>query len=366
MKSIQLIALMLIALFLNSCNTNDDDIVYTDLPLGAYEDGVLVLNEGNFGTDNSTLSFISNDFSIHQLDAYGAVNGGSLGNTGQSVNFYDEMGFAVINGSNKIVVFNRYTLQNITTIETSLSNPRYIDFDANGKAYVTNWGDASIATDDYVAVFDLTSFALETTISVSEGPEKLLIKDNNLYVLHQGGYNFGNSVSVINTQTNALDSIITVGDVPNGIVVENNELYVLCGGVPSWATSMGFTETGGKLVKVNTNDASVTDVITFATTEHPGNLALENSVAYYTLNSVVYKNDIGTSIALSTTLIDLATYQGSSYDYAYGFAVNNNKIYVGDAKDFSGNGKVYIYSIDGILENEFEVKTSPNGFYFND
>ena len=49
----------------------------------------------------------------------------------------------------------------------------------------------------------------------------------------------------------------------------------------------------------------------------------------------------------------------------YFFAVKNNKIYVGDAGDYNSNGKVYIYSTSGTLENQYTVGVIPAGFYFN-
>jgi hypothetical protein len=49
----------------------------------------------------------------------------------------------------------------------------------------------------------------------------------------------------------------------------------------------------------------------------------------------------------------------------YGFAVNNNLIYIADAGDFSSNGFVEIYDTDGNFVFETSVGVAPNGFYFN-
>ena len=40
-------------LLLASCS--NDDAVEKDVPLGTYDNGVLVLNEGNFGTPNASV-----------------------------------------------------------------------------------------------------------------------------------------------------------------------------------------------------------------------------------------------------------------------------------------------------------------------
>lgn len=356
MKYIQVATIAIASSFLFSCS--NDDAETTNNPLGAYDNGILILNEGNFGVDNGTISFLSNDFTTFQADAYKTVNNEAVGNTAQSIGFYGNLAFIVVNGSNKIEVINRYTLQKVATITNGLSNPRYIAF-SNGKGFVTNWGDATLPTDDYVAVIDLSNYNVTATISVAEGPEKIQEQNGNLFVLHKGGYNYGNTISVIATSTNLVTNAITVGDIPSGIEEANGYLYVLCSGKPSWTGD----ETLAKLVKINPTDFSVTELTSFAPTQHPTNLAVEDNVVYYTLNNKVYK--MNSTTATSDVLIDLAANQGFSYDYAYGFAVQNNTIFVADAKDFSANGKVYIYSLTGVLENEFEVKTSPNGFYFN-
>ena len=49
----------------------------------------------------------------------------------------------------------------------------------------------------------------------------------------------------------------------------------------------------------------------------------------------------------------------------YGFAVNNDVIYIGDGADFSSNGSFYEYSTTGDLLSNNTAGVAPNGFYFN-
>ena len=49
----------------------------------------------------------------------------------------------------------------------------------------------------------------------------------------------------------------------------------------------------------------------------------------------------------------------------YSFEVENEKIYVGDAGDYSSDGKIYVYSSTGNLEISKTVGVVPAGFYFN-
>jgi hypothetical protein len=340
-------------LFLTAC-TNDDGI---SGPLGAYDDGLLILNQGNFGGGNSSISYWSNDFSTFELNAFGSVNPSvPLGDTAQDVGFYGDKAYVVVNLSNTIQVVNRYTLEHLTTISTGLSNPRYIAF-SNGNAYVTNWGDAENDEDDYIAVLNLNSNTVTTTIPVAEGPERILEYNNKLYVAHLGGYGFGNTISVIQTGSNTSTSI-EVGDVPNSMVLVNNDLYVLCGGKPSWAES----ETSGSLVQINLSTNTVTSALPFLLGNHPSNLILHDNKFYFTVNSDIFSKIIDANTIPSTPIFSTTT-QGI-YG-VYSFAIANNKIFVGDVADYNSNGKVYVYSLSGTLENQQIVGVIPGGFYFN-
>lgn len=347
-----------LAVFFASCSNDDDQRDVDDLPLGAYDNGVLILNQGNFGQDNSSISYLSNDFSTFQESAFSSVNPTKvLGNTAQDIGFYNDFAFVVLNASNKIEIVNRYTLESIATIQSGLDNPRYIAF-ANGKGYVTNWGDGGVTSDDYVAVLNLSNYTISGTIPVDEGPERIVENNGNLYVAHQGGYGYGNTISVINATSNSVSTTIPVGDVPNSLQVKNGVLYVMCGGKAAWTQD----ETLGKLFKINLSTNTVSSSIDFATGKHPSNLCIFNDAIYYTQDSDVFSMGLNTSTLPSNPLF--STFGQGVYG-VYSFAVENNKIYVGDARDYNSNGKVYIYSLLGNLENQYTVGVIPTGFYFN-
>lgn len=350
------ILVILSGFFLTSC-TNDDD---ASTPLGAYDNGVLILNQGNFGSGNSSISFWSNDLSSFEFNAFGSVNPSiPLGDTAQDMGFYEDKAYVVVNLSNTIQILNRYTLEHLSTISTGLSNPRYIAF-ANGNAYVTNWGDGNNPNDDYIAVINLSSNFVTSSIPVTEGPERILEHNNKLYVAHTGGFGFGNSISVIQANNNAVSSI-EVGDVPNSMVLVNNDLYVLCGGIPSWV-ELPLTETSGSLAKINLSTNTVTAALPFLLGNHPSNLVFYDTKFYYTVNSDVFSKTIEANTIPSTPIF--STSPQGVYG-VYSFAIANNKIYVGDAADYNSNGKVYIYSISGTLEDQRTVGVIPGGFYFN-
>ena len=347
---------LLSSIFFVSCSDNNDT---NEAPLGSYDNGVLILNQGGFGHGDATVSYLSNDFATLQNNIFSIVNPTlTLGDTAQHIGFYQNLAFIVLNYSNKIEVVNRYTMAHVATISTGLDNPRYIAF-SNGKGFVTNWGDGGSATDDYVAVLNLSTYAVSSTIAVTEGPERIIEENNKLYVAHAGGYNYGNSITVINASNNTVTTTIAVGDVPNSIEINNGSLYVICGGKPSYAP----TETAGSFVKINLTTNTVSNTINFPEATHPSNLVIDNNKAFYTVDADIFTANLN-STTLPTTSLFSTTAQGI-YG-VYSFAVHNNKIYVGDAADYNSNGKVYVYSANGTLEHDYTVGVIPAGFYFNE
>ncbi|KUJ61791.1 hypothetical protein AR687_11270 [Flavobacteriaceae bacterium CRH] len=338
--------------FFVSCSSDDDN---TPEPRGNYEGGLFVANEGNFGYADGNISYLSDDLKIEN-NVFSLVNPEKTKNDIiQYIGFNGDFAYLVVNYSNKIEVVNRYTFKSIATITASLENPRYIAF-ANGKGYVTNWGDGGDSDDDYVAILDLTTNTVTSKIPVFEGPEKIIENDGKLYVTHKGGYHFGNSLSVINATTNKVETNFVVGDIPTALIKNNGSLYILCEGNPYYAP----TETAGKLVKVSLSNNTITSSISFEGITHPGYLDLENDKLYYNVDNKIY-----TAPTSTTTLPTTPLFEATKVTVLYGLAVKNSKIYLADKVNGQDNGNIYIYSLTGTLTNDFGVGVSPNGFYFN-
>lgn len=320
-----------------------------------YTDGVFVLNEGGAGSNNASASFIKNNAVTNGIYAAANSGAGSLGDTAQSMTFNGDYAYIVLNISNQIKIVNRVTFALVATVSTGLNNPRYMAF-SNGKGFVTNWGNGGSTTDDYVAVLNLETNTVESTISLAEGVERIQEINGKLYVAHTGGYGYGTTVSVINPATLTVQQTITVGDVPNSMVVNGDFLYVLCGGRPVWASP----QTYGSLVKINLATNAVVNTIPFPL-QHPQNLrAGDGDDVYYSIEENVYKTDI-TSTTLPTTPLFTTAPQGS-YGI-YGMDVIDNKIYLADAGNYVSPGRVYIYNSTGSLLENYTVGVIPNSFY---
>lgn len=343
-------SLLALGFLIISCESDDNSV---DLPKGEYDNGILITNEGAFSGGTGTVDYISDDYSVTESSIYNKVNNENLGTIVQSIGFNGEEAYIVANVSNKISIVNRNTFEKLGEITTGLNNPRYFAV-SNGKGYVTNWGDTADENDDYIAIINLSSFAIEGTIPVVLGPEKLLAENNILYVAHSGAYGTNNKVSLINTINDEVSRTIEVGDVPNSMQIEDGYLWVLAGGKPSFTND----ETGGVLSKISIRDYEDVVNFTFGATEHPGSLGLDDDDFYYGLGGAIYKMDIEDTELPTTAYIENISY--------YNMTINDDKMYVTDAKDYASNGSVSIYDLETKeLEQTFDVGLIPGGVYFN-
>ena len=334
-----------------SCSNDEEEI---QEPEGDYANGILVSNEGPFSNGTGTVTFISKDLSVVNNGIYKMTNDEDLGNVVQSIGFTVDEAFIVANVSNKINVVDRFTFEKIASITDGLNNPRYF-IEANGKGYVTNWGDAADETDDFVAIINLQNYTVEGTISVALGPEAILAKDNTVYVAHQGAWGQNNKVSVINTTTNEVIKTLTVGDAPNSMQLDaSGNLWVLASGKPAYTED----ETAGVLSKINTVTNEVDNNIQFETTQHPSGLNLDGGVLYYHLEDSVFEQSLSsTSLSLEIVL------EGVSF---YTMVIYNGRLYGTDAGDYASNGTLTVYDLNTKTAIEaITVGIVPGGIYFN-
>lgn len=349
MNKLKLLSILFLTLLFTYSCSNDDTTA--PLPLGDYENGYFITNEGPFQNGSGTLTFVDDDGTVTQ-NIYKTVNNEDLGNIVQSMTLYGDRAYIVVNNSHKVVVANRYTMEKQGTIEgDDIQNPR--SFVAVGNVgYISNWGDASNATDDYIAVVDLLSNTVTDKIPVGEGPEDMLVDGDIIYVNLQGGFGQNNKVEVINIDDNTTGTPITVGDVPNTITKDaSGVIWVLCGGKPSFTGS----ETNGSLVKIVNNTITSFD---FGDTDHPANLSIDGNQLYYNLNGKVY--------AMSTTASELPTAEISGLDgFYYSMTTNNGKLYATDAGNFASEGTLKVYNLaTNALETTITTGIIPGSVVF--
>ncbi len=342
------LAAISVSLFV-SCS-NDDS---SDTPKGVYDNGFFILNEGTKA--GGSVSFSSDDFANFTSDVYKTVNGTDVvGGYLQNIFFDGDKAYIISGAANTINVVNRYTFQLIAKIDTGLATPRY-GVVKDGKAYVTNANTYSYInpatgdTDDFIAVIDLATNKVESKIELNATADRIVLENGKLYTTDS----FGNDkVLVINPSTKALETPITIGYGAGSMEVKDGILYVL----------RNPYKDRSEIVKIKLADKTTTKIVFPVALDGSGYLDIYNDKIYYTANTSVYAINT-TATAASTTAILTA---GLSKDGSiYGFAVNNDKIYISDGGDYASSSKAYIYNLSGSLLKELTVGIGPNGFYFN-
>ncbi|CAM4354273.1 YncE family protein [Zobellia roscoffensis] len=354
-KQISILA-ALSALFTVSCSNDDGGVTMEEEQdaKGAYEDGILITNEGPFNNGTGTVTYISNDSLLVEDEIFNLENNEDLGNIVQSIAFDDELAYIVVNNSHKIHVVNRNTFKSEAVIDEGLLNPRYMTI-ANGKGYVTNWGETADETDDFVAIIDLTTNTVSKPIPTELGPEAITSNTDFVYVAHQGAFGQNNKVSVIDTSTDTVLSTLVVGDFPNSMQWDTvGNLWVLSSGAPEYTG----TETNGTLTKISTSDNSIAQTFDFETTQHPSDLSVEDDIFYFGMSNAVYSFSSDSDALPTEAYISDVSF--------YSMTVNDGKLYGTDAKDYASKGDLYIYDLTSKeLTNTIPVGIIPGGIYFN-
>ena len=169
------------------CSDDDDKQEIPPLPEQISLNGVYVLNSGNKGNNNSSLSFYDFETKKVEADIFKKVNGRGLGDTANDILVYGSKAYIAVTNSNTIEVTDLQgkSLKQIVSDGDPLQ-PRFFTC-YNGKVYVSLY-------EGYVARLDTTSLSIESKVKVGRNPEQMAIANNKLYVANSGGADFNTSV----------------------------------------------------------------------------------------------------------------------------------------------------------------------------
>ena len=226
-KKISLFILVCISII--SCKKEDTN----DTTTGTFTESgsAIVVNEGNFGSSNGSVSFVDRNGLVTNYIYENANAGINIGDVVQSYTRIGNKGIICVNNSFKIEIVDARTFKHLATIvdSSATQNTGYLRYAlgiSDTKAYVTNGNFAG-----EVEVIDLTTNTIMKSISIGKGPEQLVIVNNNVYVCNSGGFDVDSTVSIIDATTDAVTATVNVGDIPTKIVRDaQNNVWVLCAG----------------------------------------------------------------------------------------------------------------------------------------
>lgn len=310
--------------------------------------GVFVINEGNFRAGNGSLSFFSYDSVKLYNNIFMDANRRPLGDIPYSMEFLGGKAYIVVNNSGKIEVADRNTMKSLATIN-GLNSPRYISFVSDSKAYVTS------LYSDSVAIIDLQSNSVSGYINIKKTSESIITLYSTTYV---ASWTEGNKIMVINSATDQVTDSIEVGYEPESMAIDWNEtLWVLCNG--GWKR-----EHFAELIGIDTRSNEIIKRLRFPSIDDsPTCLQIdrEGKILYF-LNNGVRRMSIYDESLPSLILIP----QLGHLFYKVGINPLNSEIFVTDAVDYVGKGKLLRYRNSGALISEYEAGIIPGTICFKE
>lgn len=317
--------------------------------------GILVLCEGLFQQNNSSVSWIDRSSGAINNQYFLQKVGRELGDTGNDIKRYGNKVYIIVNVSSTIEVLNATTFQSILQIPmvdgVTAKQPRNIVF-GNGKAYISCY-------DGYVDILDTTTLTIQGRIAVGPNPEGMTISNNKLYVSNSGGLNFPNmdsTLSVIDLSTETELYKIPVGLNP-GIVSkdQDGEVYVITRG--------DYSTVPSRMVRVDpVNDVAI-DTFAF------------NAAGIEPMNDkflIMWQDPSGSSS--NVALFDPITEQlinpsyiptsGISTLYNIQYDPIKDRIYISDAMNYTNTGYIRVFSSTGAPLNEYHVGLNPSKLLF--
>ena len=330
-----------------------------------YDTGVVVLEEGQPGKSNASVSLLPINGPV-LTTIFATVNKRTLGNLLRSYTEIDGKGYLVVSQNDKVEVIENSTFRNIAIIDKGLEYPRYLIAGPpqNGlflKGYVSYWGGKTLAPG--VAVISLADRKVIKQIPVGAGPEQLVVVGDQLFVANSGGSGIDRTISVINTTTDQVVATIPVGDAPASMVYEpvGGLIHVLCSGRPVGTTGGGNTT--AELIRINPATRQIVNRVTIGGKPifgNPSNLIYHagSRTLYFLLTGAIYAVPVNaTTVSVDKPLINRSF-------YGLGVEPTTGIIYGADARDGLTNGLVRRYQPNGARIDSVSVGLLPNGFYF--
>ncbi|MCX6244080.1 MAG: hypothetical protein NTU98_05185 [Bacteroidetes bacterium] len=319
-----------------------------------YQNGIFIVNEGNYNWGNASITFINTKDSSVQQDVFNLHNGRQLGDVAESMQVFADKGFIIVNNSNRMEVVSLQDFSSLKSM-TGFNSPRFMAIVDSTKAYVTN-----LQKD--ISVVDLNTLSIKKSISTSSWTEAIIKYNNYVFVSAIGNMNDPSSqrnakILVIDSKSDQIVDSIKTGKEPIGMVMDKKDkIWVLCtGGYDHYEPAT--------LMRIDPVLRIVDKTFTFTgSSVTPSRLCINSQKdTLYFLNNGVCQMPVTSSAIPAQPLIPA----DSHLFYGLGIDPVNGTIYVSDAKDYVQNGVAYQYDqVSGKLLRSFTTGRIPGSFCF--
>lgn len=321
-------------------------------PLGAYDSGILIMNEGAFGTNDGEVFHFDPVTGTMKVNVFEAENNRPFAGLLEDMVLEEDRLYLVAN-TGKVEIVNPGDFKSRGAVIGDLNQPRSLAT-ARGKLFISDYGpyDASYKTpDSYVAVVTgLDGGTVKKKIKVSNKPEDLFASGNHVFVAGSEG----GKIEIINAETEVVSKIIEVAGKPVQFFEQRGDLWVY-----SYDSKKVYFQSFrlDNLTKKESRELDIANAI--------GRIALGEDDRIYILTSTGwpnYNDGVAVVSLFDTTLIP--SWKTGNGFYGIGYDKNRKEVYVANAKGFQGNGEVTVFSKAGAEMKKMEVGRGPSGFMF--
>lgn len=332
-------SLLVLCAALFSCEKNSAG------PDGSAAYGTYILNNGNWGGNDSNIGVYDPVSKTFSADRFYAVNGQKLGDLGQDIIRVEDKVYVAVNGSQTIFVTDG-NLKIIRQVDASDAGAKLSPrcFAASGKTvYVTYYEGfvGKISADDHSV----------RLCQVGPNPDGVALAGDRLYTADSGGMvpGYGNTVSVVSLADFTKVSSIAVNVNPAKVEASSDGKYL-------YVSSFGnYADLPAKLQVVDLASGSVRDLdytSVSAIAKGPDDVLYILCAGYDAdwnpLPGTIYRHDMVRNLPLG------AFSTGTAFPNAYSISVaSDGYIYVG-CSDYVTTGDVYVLTPAGILHDKFD------------
>jgi hypothetical protein len=342
--SVNLFFIVWMCFFLVGCVKDKPVIIKENTQIFSGESGkVFVLNEGNFGSGNGSVSLYDPITGGVTEDYFQQQNQQSAGDVVQSMTKLNGLYYLVVNNSGKIFCLNKgFKIQQTLS---GLNSPRYIIPLANDKALVSDlYANA-------LTVFNPNTMQIIQQIPLSGWTERMEKYQSKVFITNPKR----NYLYVLNIYSLSITDSIPLHKGGNSLLIDRyNKLWVLCSGDIMSAQA-------GALFKINPDNHQV-EWSSLFTSGHPNNLNINptRDTLYFLHTGGIYR------MSVNSTSLPQGAWISSGTKNFYGMRVNpaSGNIYVADAKDYIQKSDIYIFKSNGQVIGNFKAGIISGDFCF--
>ena len=338
LKKITLLLLTALLLLTVSCNNKPG-------PEPEYSDYVVVLNQGNYNSQDGSISLYSEKDNTVTNRVFESANGNiSIGACLYGGDFTSDGRLLILcSNPDKVLVINPYTFQLISTLnDENLSSGRSICSD-NNYVYISNYGTTYTQEagtwvqeyiESYVSIYNISTLSFVDTVRVGSDAEGMVKWGNNLYVATKQG------ITVIDVPTRKVTSKIS--DASLGAAK-----YLLING-SNGTIYASFPAYG--IAEISTSSNSITKKYQMEIDDMDGYIAINSDYSNIYSYKTTYDENWNI-VSAHVNELNLSTGAAKIFaegDYFYGVGANpfNDNIYASDVS-FSSNSLLKVFDKNG-------------------